>query len=227
MPEGRQQVYVYRDKYLFSGAGNTGNTISILFAILGTMKIMSTLTAIFLLAASAAVAADLGTPRLSENLSTRKFFDPDRLLITGGVKYEGVEGFTIEPLFGFGYTARERELKVGVDEAIHKLHAQAGGKIDLAKTLYLSAAAKIPVYTYELADSRSGFGASQGVLSRHEYDFTRLSPSTLSWTGEMGIHLGLGADLNIYYDQNLFNSYQPGLTQSEERFGTRIIFRFK
>jgi hypothetical protein len=191
------------------------------------MKIMTVLTAIFLLAASAVFAADLGTPRLSESLSTRKFFDPDRLLITGGVKYEGVEGFTIEPLVGLGYTARERELKVGVDEAIHKVNAQAGGKIDFAKALYLSAAAKIPVYTYELTDSRTGFGAPQGAQSRHELDFTRLSPSTLSWTGEMGIHLGLGADLTIYYDQDLLKGYQPGLTQSEERFGTRIIFRFK
>jgi len=192
------------------------------------MKIRSFITMMaIIMSAATAFAADLGTPRLSESLSTRKFFDPDRLLTTGGVKYEGVEGFTIEPLVGIGYTAREREMRGGLDEAIHKVHAQAGGKIDLAKTLYLSAAAKIPVYTYGLTDSRTGFGAPQGALSRHEYDFTRVSPSTLSWTGEMGIHLGLGADLNIYYDQNLFNSYQPGLTQSEERFGTRIIFRFK
>ena len=177
--------------------------------------------------AAFAVAADLGTPRLSESLSTRKFFDPDRLLTTGGVKYQGVEGFTIEPLIGLGYTARERELKGGVDEAVHKLHAQAGGKIDLAKTFYLSAAAKLPVYTYGLADSRIGFGSPQGAVSRHEYDFTRLSPGSLSWTGEMGIHLGLGADLTIYYDQDMLKGFQPGVTQPEERFGTRIIFRFK
>jgi hypothetical protein len=191
------------------------------------MKIRSFITMMaIIMSAATAFAADLGTPRLSESLSTRKFFDPDRLLTTGGVKYEGVEGFTIEPLVGVGYTAREREIRGGLDEAIHKVHAQAGGKIDLAKTLYLSAAAKIPVYTYGLTDSRTGFGAPQGAQSRHEYDFTRLSPSTLSWTGEMGIHLGLGADLTIYYDQDLLKGYQPGLTQ-EERFGTRIIFRFK
>jgi hypothetical protein len=191
------------------------------------MKIRIILAILIILSTVTAFAADLGTPRLSESLSTRKFFDPDRLLITGGVKYKGLEDLTIEPQLGLGYTAREREIRGGLDEAIHKVHAQAGGKIDLAKTLYLSAAAKIPVYTYGLTDSQTGFGAPQGALSRHEYDFTRLSPSTLSWTGEMGIHLGLGADLTIYYDQNLFNSYQPGLTQPEERFGTRIIFRFK
>jgi len=190
------------------------------------MKIRIILAILIILSTVTAFAADLGTPRLSESLSTRKFFDPDRLLITGGVKYKGLEDLTIEPQLGLGYTAREREIRGGLDEAIHKVHAQAGGKIDLAKTLYLSAAAKIPVYTYGLTDSRT-FGAPQGALSRHEYDFTRLSPSTLSWTGEMGIHLGLGADLTIYYDQDLLKGYQPGLTQSEERFGTRIIFRFK
>ena len=191
------------------------------------MNIINVLTAFLLLVASVTFAADLGTPLLSESLATRKFFDPDRLLTTGGVKYKGAEGVTIEPQIGVGYTARERDIKGGFEESIHKVHAQAGGKIDLAKTLYFSAAAKVPVYTYGLTGSSTSFVSPQVPASRHEYDFTRLSPSTLSWTGEVGVHLGLGADLTIYYDQNLFNSYQPGMTQQEERFGTRIIFRFK
>lgn len=191
------------------------------------MKIIVFLLIVILPAAATVFAADLGTPLLSDSLATRKFFDPDRLLTTGGVKYKGLEGITIEPQIGVGYTARERDIKGGFEESIHKVHALAGGKIDLAKTLYFSGAAKVPVYTYGLTDSSTSFVSPQVPASRHEYDFTRLSPSTLSWTGEVGVHLGLGADLSIYYDQNLFNSYQPGMTQQEERFGTRIIFRFK
>ena len=185
------------------------------------------LVIVILLTTATAFAADLGTPLLTDGLAERRFFDPERLLTTGGVKYKGLEGITIEPQIGVGYTSREQDIKGGLEEAVHKVHAQAGGKIDLADTLYFSAAAKVPVYTYGLTDKSAGLVSPQVTTSRHAYDFMRLSPSTLSWTGEMGVHLGLGTDLTVYYDQNLFDSYQPGTPQPEERFGTRLIFRFK
>ena len=181
------------------------------------------------LALTAAHAADLGTPSLTDNISTRKFFDPDRFLTTGGVQYKSGQNVTIEPQFGLGHRSWELEIKSGYDEVIHKVHAQAGGKIDLFQVMYLSAAAKVPVYTYEFTGHRiAGTNLSQTDSSRQGYDFLRLPGGNLSWTGEMGIRLGKKVDMNLYYDQGTYDFYQGGgsLSRPEDRFGTRIIFKF-
>ncbi|GFO55698.1 hypothetical protein GMSM_27050 [Geomonas sp. Red276] len=175
-----------------------------------------------LVAAPPALAGGLGTPTLSPPLSAARFFDTDRLLTTAGVKYEAPQ-VTLEPELGLAYRIAEREQTGGLDESIHMLHAQAGGRLSLAKTMYLSAAAKLPVLTVENAANYTG----QDLGSRRGYDFTRPFRSTPSWTGELGIHLGRSSDLTLYYDQSQIAGSFLGPVQQEERIGTRIIWRFK
>jgi len=173
--------------------------------------------------------AGLETPRLSDALATQKYFDPDRLLSTGGLKYEAGPSFTLEPQVGVGYQKLEMEIGGGFGEVYHKVHAQAGGRLDLPGMLYLSAAAKLPVYTYETTERSIGGDISfQSPTTRYDYDLFRSPLRNLSWTGEMGIRLGLMTNLNIFYDQTQFGSFQGGsrFDRTEEKFGTRIIFRF-
>jgi len=95
--------------------------------------------------------------------------------------------------------------------------------------LYLSAAAKLPVYTYETTERRTGGDISfQSPIDRYDYDLFRSPLRNLSWTGEVGIRLGLMTNLNIFYDQTQFGSFQGGsrFDRMEEKIGTRIIFRF-
>jgi hypothetical protein len=176
------------------------------------------------------LAADLGAPRLSDPIAVRGFFDPDRFLTTGGVSFSPDSSFTIEPRIGVGYRAREREFDSGIAEVLHKVHAEAGGRIGLGKDFHLSAAAKLPVYTYEISDRRTAniFDLHDPV-TRHAYELFRRPASAMSWTGEMELRLGDSADLSIYYDQTMFPGFTGAgsLSQSEERFGTRIIFKFK
>jgi hypothetical protein len=177
-----------------------------------------------------ACGADLGTPRLSDSIATQRYFDLDRFLTSGGLKYEAAPSFNLEPQFGVGYEKLELETGDGSGEVFHKLHAEAGGRLNLSGMLYFSAAAKIPVYTYEMTGRRSaGDDSFQYSAGRQSYDLFSRSREGLSWTGEVGIHLGLGADLNIFYDQTPFSGSlggsRPG--QMEEKFGTRIIFHFR
>jgi hypothetical protein len=177
-----------------------------------------------------ACGADLGTPRLSDSIATQRYFDPDRFLTSGGLKYEAAPFFNLEPQLGAGYEKLELETGSGSGEVFHKLHAEAGGRLNLPGMLYFSAAAKIPVYTYEMTGRRSaGDDSFQYTAGRQSYDLFSLSREGLSWTGEVGIRLGLGADLNIFYDQTPFSGSlggsRPG--QMEEKFGTRIIFHFR
>jgi hypothetical protein len=149
-------------------------------------------------------------------------------MTSGGLRFES-GGMIFEPLLGIGYSKHEREQAAGYDEATHKLHAEAGGRVNLSKRYYLSATAKLPVYTYETSSQRQIAPSFLHMeTTRHGYDFLNLPGQRLTWTGEVGIRLGRRTDLNIFYDQSLLDGYitgsRPG--SSEERFGTRIIFRF-
>jgi hypothetical protein len=162
-------------------------------------------------------------------MATRKYFDPDRFLSTGGLKYEAAPSFTLEPQVGVGYEKLEMDIGSGFGEVFHTLHAQAGGRLDLHGMLYFSAAAKLPVYTYEMTGRRFGEENSiQNAIGRHNYDLFSHSGESLTWTGEVGIRLGLGTDLNIFYDQTPFSGSPGGsrIGQMEERVGTRLIFHF-
>ena len=188
------------------------------------MKEMLASFMVLLLCTTPLFAAGLGTPSLSAPLATARFFDPDRLLTTGGVRYSAAKNLTLEPEWGVGYRAMERELSGGIEESTRRVHAQAGGRLSLADTLYISAAAKLPVVTFESADRFSG----QELGTRQGYDFARPFRNTPTWTGEVGIHLAPKADLTLYYDQSPVSSWlSGGRAQDEERIGTRIIFRFK
>lgn len=187
-------------------------------------------TAGILLAALPVCAADLGAPRLSDSTAVEKFFDPDRLLTTGGVKYEASETFSLEPEVGLGYERRGKEVSSGYDEVVHKLHARAGGRLNLSNALYFSAAAKLPVYTYQFTERRTGGDLSfQAPLTRQDYDLFRRPGENVGWSSEAGVRLGGRTELNVFYEQTPSAGFQGGsrFGQTEERFGTHLIFRFK
>jgi hypothetical protein len=175
-------------------------------------------------------AADLGTPRLSDSLPTSQFFDPDRFLTNGGMKYEASQSFSLEPEVGLGYERREKVVSGGYDEVVHKVHARAGGRLNLASNVYFSAAAKLPVYTYQLEDrSIVGDFSLQAPLSHNDYDLFHHPGESLGWSTEAGIRLGGLTELNLFYDKTPYIEFAGGspLGQTDERFGTRLIFRFK
>ena len=181
------------------------------------------LTLILLCTAAPLGAADLGAPDLSAPLALPRLFDPDLFLTTAGVKYSASRQLTLEPELGVGHRAVQRDLGGGVEESSHRVHAQAGGRLSLAETVYLSAAAKLPVYTFEKAGSFSG----QDVGSRQGYDLARSLKNPLAWTGEVGVHLSSWADLTLYYDQSSVPGWLTAGPQQEELIGTRLIWRFK
>jgi hypothetical protein len=175
-----------------------------------------------LFCATALPAADLGTPNLSPPIATARFFDPDRLLTTGGLKYSASDALTLEPELGLDYREQERNLAGGIEESTQQLHALAGGRISLAETVYLSAAAKLQVLTVESVGSITG----QERGTRYGYDITHPFRSAVTWTGQVGLRLSQQTDLSLYYDQSPVTGWLPGARQLEERVGTRIIWKF-
>ena len=198
--------------------------------IAGRGKVLAACGLAFLLLASAGPVrgADLGTPVLRDNSAAMALPSAERYVTSVGMRYGVNGGLMLEPLMGLGYGERRFEQWGGLGTMMYKLHAQAGGKVSLLRSFYLSAAAKLPLYSYEDSDIRTAGPPPSVSFSRHEYDLLRLSGGNLPWTGEMGVHLGLGADLTIYYDQNFLTPSFVGAPASrpEERFGTRIIIHW-
>lgn len=184
----------------------------------------------FVLLPVSVLAADLGVPKLSGGEVPPSLSSPKRLLTSGGLKFH-IEAVSIEPELGLGYGTWQWDAPASDrEEWIHRVHAQAGGKISLGEGVYLSAAAKLPLYTYEHSPPPVAGGAfGQSAVSRHEYDFLHPSGSTLAWTGEFGFQLGRSVDLNLYYDQTLLNGVQGSDPSGRpaERVGTRLILRFR
>ncbi|HEY5974738.1 MAG TPA: hypothetical protein VIU41_08360 [Geobacteraceae bacterium] len=184
-----------------------------------------------LLLVGTATAADLGTPQLSTDPPDRKLFDPDHFLSAGRATLGSSQSFSLTPEVGLGYFSWGRELQGGVAESLHQVHARAGGRVDLLDVFYLSGAAKLPVYTYDVQDRRlATLSTSQQPQAREQYDLFQSPRSKMSWSSEVGVRLGPQLDLNLFYDQNQLFTLPAGsgtLHQQEERFGTRFIFRFK
>jgi len=159
---------------------------------------------------------------------TRKL-EPDKLLTSGGIRVKSGGDVTLEPEFGVSHVAHHREVGSGYDDITHKVHAQAGGKVNLTDKFYLGFATKLPIYNYEATEGRTpGGAATPSTPGKHDYEIMRLSPENLTWTGELGVHLRQRIDLNLYYDQNILKGpLQPGIKSEEEVFGTRFIMRFK
>ena len=167
--------------------------------------------------------------QVGDTYGIRKAFEPDRLLLTGGVGFRAGQDVMLTPEFGIGHSTQEFELGKGYENVLHRVHARAGGTLHLSDSFYLSAATKIPIFNYEFTDQRTSGGAPIFTgSSRHDYELFRLPSSPLSWSGEMGVKLGRRLDLNLFYDQNLLKrQFLSGGTQQEEVIGTRFIFRFK
>lgn len=203
------------------------------------MRALLAALTLLMLATTPLLAAGLGTPGLStpyetlkfsEPTATARFFDTDNFLTTVGVKYFASQDLTLEPELGVGYHARDLELHGGMEQSSHRLHAQAGWRLSLADTLYLSAAAKLPMLTVESVGMYAGddLGARPDAEAHAgRYEIERLTRNQLTWRGELGVHLSSQTDLSLYYDQSNVSDWSSGGLHQEERIGTRFIIRFK
>ncbi len=163
-------------------------------------------------------AVDLGTPVLSEPLQKEKFFDAERLTIKG--EPTAIPG-GFEPQVGLSHTAREDETVSGGKHTTQRIHGEAGGKLNLSDSLSLTGIARIPLYTLETKELASS--ADEKVTS----DLLG-KPGDLSWRSELGVNLGAGIDLNLFYDKSVFGrGDKPGMDDRDEKFGTRFIIHFK
>lgn len=175
------------------------------------------------------LSSPLDTPILSEPLATANFFDTTRFLTNAGLTYSASSVLSLEPELGLDYRGTGEELHGGVEQSTHRLHAQAGWRLSIAESFYLSAAAKLPMVTVEKKGIAAGeeLGIRPEAGTRAGYDFIHPARTSVRWTGEVGIRLLPRADLMLYYDQNPLDGLSLTDQHQEERIGTRFIIRFQ
>jgi len=165
-----------------------------------------------------AAATDLGVPQLSEPLQTERFFNPERLSVDSSSSHSKP---LLEPQLSVSHDVRENDLGVGVMQTTHRVHGEAGGKLNIIGDVSLVTVARIPVYTHEVTEStRTADGVTNSELLK--------STRRLSWRSELGVPLGENVNFNLFYDNSSFGKVdRPGVEEREEKFGTRFIFKFK
>lgn len=171
-----------------------------------------------ILSAVCVTAADSVVPPHAEPVQKGTFFEPDRLRYRSD---KPPSEQLLEPLFSVSKEAREENKGVGGQQTTHRLHGEAGGKINFFGDASISAFAKIPVYSYEVSGNSRNIGnSSSGEFLRNN--------GRLSWRSELGLPIGEGINLNLFYDNSTIGKVdRPGVEEREEKFGTRFIIKFK
>lgn len=167
---------------------------------------------------SSSLAAELGVPSLSAPMQNEKFFDPERVSLTPPAASSPT---LFEPQLFFSRGVREEGAGLLEKHVTDTVHGEAGGKLNLLGDVSVSAVAKLPLYTHDKVSS----GMTSDVSENREF---LQNTGRLSWRSEVGIPLGDKVNLNFFYDSSTMGKMdRPGVDEKEDKFGTRIIFRFK
>ncbi len=167
---------------------------------------------------------DAARPTLLEKPTAETILNRQQFLSSGGISFHAADEVAIEPLLGVSHEVQQRELSLLKEGSTHSVTAQAGGKISILEGIYLSAALKYPLYSYQSFNSGPAATSSTG---RSALDILNPTSGNLTWTGEVGTTLGRGFSSFLYYDKvtTPFMGGTPG--QAEDRIGVRFQFNFK
>ena len=88
-------------------------------------------------------------PTLLEQTTAEEVLNRQQYVSTGGLTYHAADTVTVEPLLGVGHEVRHRNISLFAEESAHSITAQAGGRISILEGMYVSAAVKYPLYSFQ------------------------------------------------------------------------------
>jgi hypothetical protein len=161
-----------------------------------------------------------------EKTTAEKILTREQYVSSGGLAYHVADTVMIEPLLGVGHDVRHRDISLYAEESVHSITAQAGGRISILEGMYVSAALKYPLYSFQSAGT-TPTGTASASSGRGGADILNPTGSYLTWTGEVGTDLGKSVRSYLYYDK-VTTPLMGGTTgRSEDRIGIRFQFNFK
>jgi hypothetical protein len=166
------------------------------------------------------------TPTLLEQTDAEKILFRQQYFSSGGLAYTAADAVKIEPLLGVGHDVRHRNISLFAEESAHSITAQAGGRLSILEGVYVSAAVKYPLYSFQNSSTVPA-GTPSASSGHGGLDILNPTGRNLTWTGEVGTALGKGISSYFYYDK--ITTPLMGVTSghSEDRFGVRFQLNFK
>ena len=165
-------------------------------------------------------------PALQERSSAEEVLSRPLYLSSGGVNFHPSEDVTLEPLLGLGHDMQHRDLSLFAKESAHSITAQAGGRISIMEGMYLSAALKYPLYSFQTSSTVPS-GSAAASTGRGGMDILNPTGSNLTWSGEVGTHFGTGFRSFFYYDKVTTPLTGGTSGRTEDRMGIRFQLNFK
>lgn len=179
-----------------------------------------------LVSVRSAEGGESGLPTLLEKSSADEVLSRPHYLASGGLTFHATDEVMIEPLLGVGHDMQHRDLSLFATESAHSITAQAGGRISILEGMYVSAAVKYPLYSFQNSTSVPS-GATTASPARGGLEILNPNSSNLTWTGEVGTAIGKDFRSFFYYDK-ITTPLMGGVTgRSEDRIGVRFQLNFK
>ena len=165
-------------------------------------------------------------PTLLEKTTAEDILIRRQFISSGGLAYHAADTVTLEPLIGLGHEVQHRNISLYGGESAHSITAQAGGRISILEGMYLSAAVKYPLYSYQSAGIAPA-GTVSASSGRSSIDIFNPTGGNLTWTGEVGTSFGKGLRSYFYYDKVTTPLMGGATGHSEDRIGIRFQINFK
>jgi len=173
---------------------------------------------------------DLGAPGLAATPPPEVLGQPSQLVTTVGTGCGPGRDICFAPLIGVDHRKRE-EVDVLKVMTIHDVNARAGWRLSLFDTVEMSTAAKLPVLSAEQNQSVMSGDQRAGTSTRLlTVDPGRTVGSGVTVGSDMRLKLSDSFNFSLFYDYSKGQSGQQGQQGqqgTDERFGTRLEYRFK
>jgi hypothetical protein len=170
---------------------------------------------------------DLGAPRLVPNLPQNILGQSQQAVTSGGVTCAPGQELCVTPLIGVDYRQRET-----IDPATaltrHDLNVRAGWRLSLFNAFEFSTSAKLPLLQAEqrqgvmTGDQRSGPNTKIRTVEQ-----PLATSQGVAWGSDLLLKINNQFNLNLFYDYSKSPALQQGQTDRDERFGTRLEYKFK
>ncbi len=165
-------------------------------------------------------------PFLLERSSAEEVLSRPIYLSSGGISFHASDEVILEPLLGLGHDMQHRDLSFFAKESAHSITAQAGGRVSILEGMYLSAALKYPLYSFQKS-SIVPSGSAAAATERGGVEILNPSGSNLTWSGEVGTDFGKGFRSFFYYDKVTTPLTGGVAGRTEDRLGIRFQLNFK
>lgn len=178
-------------------------------------------------AAAGADGLNLGTPRLAPALPPDLLQEPQQAVTSGSVSCDPGKEVCLAPLVGLDYRQRETT-EPATALTRHGVNVRAGWRLSLFDALELSTTAKLPLLQAEQRQGIMNGDLRTGSTTRIRAAEQPLDPTHgLTWGSDVLLKLNSRFNLNLFYDYGKSPGAMQGPADRDERFGTRLEYKFK